>query len=384
MKGGRIPSEDLKGLKQKKHNAMPIANETKCCAGHQKKHKAMTTAKEMKQSRGKHKKHKATTTVPEEVPDLSEQADDTGPFPPDESTLSGLRDSTSSLFGNSDLDDASDDDSEEASHGDDEHIVYADFEFFDPKPDDFHGVRNLLKTYCDGKEWDLNGFVDIILAQTTVGSIIKTDGDSLFGVITALNLARYKDQRCIIQLQEFLLDKCLEKPEAIEFKAFWGKHPHDVGLLVSERVVNLPFELVPPLYDGLLDEVSWAIEDEPTEALRCSFQFKHYLLLTRVYQTIPKGRKMENMKNRKRKKGSSSQNGGHPSLKDGNEQLIYIKPEDEIFHKLSSWSFTFPTNAEYLATHELKDLRPMRLLMAVKVEKMQTFRTQLKALLDES
>ena len=86
--------------------------------------------------------------------------------------------------------------------------VQADFAFFDPKPTDFHGVRLLLKTYLDSKPWDLTGFVDLVLEQTTVGTVVKMaedededgeangggksddDGD-LFGLITVLNLGRY-------------------------------------------------------------------------------------------------------------------------------------------------------------------------------------------------
>lgn len=86
--------------------------------------------------------------------------------------------------------------------------MQADFAFFDPKPSDFHGVRLLLKTYLDSKPWDLTGFVDLILEQTTVGTVVKladdeeeegegegaggnnTD-DDLFGLISVLNLGRY-------------------------------------------------------------------------------------------------------------------------------------------------------------------------------------------------
>ena len=67
-----------------------------------------------------------------------------------------------------------------------------------------------------------------------------------------------------MELQNFLLDKSFEKAEAVQLNTLWEKHPHDVGLLVCERVVNIPFELIPPLYDGLFDEVSWVVEDEPT------------------------------------------------------------------------------------------------------------------------
>lgn len=74
-------------------------------------------------------------------------------------------------------------------------VVQADFSFFDPKPGDFHGIKNLLQTYLDDKQWDLSGFVDLILEQTTVGTVVKVEDDEdegLFAVVTALNLSRYR------------------------------------------------------------------------------------------------------------------------------------------------------------------------------------------------
>ena len=94
-------------------------------------------------------------------------------------------------------------------------VVQADFSFFDPKPDDFHGVKTLMQTYLDDKEWDLSGFVDLILAQTTVGTVVKIEDDEdegLFAVVTALNLWRYRVGNillfmtcCLIHLPHFLL-----------------------------------------------------------------------------------------------------------------------------------------------------------------------------------
>ncbi len=37
------------------------------------------------------------------------------------------------------------------------------------------------------------------------------------------------------------------------------------GLLLSERLVNCPPQLAPPLNQALFDEVTWAQEDEPTQ-----------------------------------------------------------------------------------------------------------------------
>lgn len=74
-------------------------------------------------------------------------------------------------------------------------LVPAEFLFFDPKTEDFHGVKTLLQTYLDDKEWDLSGFVDLILGQTTVGAVVKLEKDEdngIFSVVSALNLGRYK------------------------------------------------------------------------------------------------------------------------------------------------------------------------------------------------
>lgn len=82
-------------------------------------------------------------------------------------------------------------------------VIQADFAFFDPKPDDFHGVKILLQSYLDDKEWDLSGFVDLILAQTTVGSVVKIEDDEdegLFALLTALNLGRYEVTNCALCL----------------------------------------------------------------------------------------------------------------------------------------------------------------------------------------
>ncbi|GAY58949.1 protein BCCIP-like [Citrus sinensis] len=145
------------------------------------------------------------------------------------------------LEGKNDLSKSSE---EEGSGG----VVQADFVFFDPKPDDFHGVKILLQTYLDDAQWDLSGFVDLILAQTTVDKEPR--------------VYYSQDHKCIKELKEFLLKVCLEKDVIKDLRLFMGEQANDVGLLVSQRVVNLPPQLLPPLYDALFDEVSWATEDE--------------------------------------------------------------------------------------------------------------------------
>ena len=69
---------------------------------------------------------------------------------------------------------------------------------------------------------------------------------------------------------------------------------------------------------------------------------------------------------------------------DDDEAIIYVKPEDEIFHKLCSWSFCFPLRAQQLAPPELKNYRPMGLVMAVEAGKIPAFRQELGSLISET
>ncbi|EPS67817.1 hypothetical protein M569_06959 [Genlisea aurea] len=64
------------------------------------------------------------------------------------------------------------------------------------------------------------------------------------------------------------------------------------------------------------------------------------------------------------------------TLKTGEEEaVIYTKPEDEIFHELSSWSFSFPLHSQWL-----KNYRPMGLVMAVEAGNASSeFRDRLKS-----
>ncbi|KAK8984415.1 hypothetical protein V6N11_029730 [Hibiscus sabdariffa] len=233
-------------------------------------------------------------------------------------------------------------------------VVQADFAFFDPKPDDFHGVKTLLQSYLDNKEWDLSGFVDLILEQTTVGTVVKLEDDEDNG-----------DQKCITELKEFLLSICLEKDKIGNLRSLLGDKAHDVGLLVSQRVVNLPPELLPHLYDALFDEITWATEDEPTEELRNSFRFKFYIVVSKIYKH----------KNASQKRSSSTDEG---------DAFIYVKPEEEILHKLSMWSFLFPLQTQQVAAHELKNYQLNGIVMAVKAEDISSFRQQLHTLINES
>jgi len=67
----------------------------------------------------------------------------------------------------------------------------------------------------------------------------------------------------MVTLKDFLLHKAhQEKDVADKLRLLLVEQERDVAILVSQRMVNLPPQLLPPLYDALFDEVLWATEDE--------------------------------------------------------------------------------------------------------------------------
>ncbi|EFJ11088.1 hypothetical protein SELMODRAFT_426584 [Selaginella moellendorffii] len=253
--------------------------------------------------------------------------------------------------------DASHSSDDEESESDENSTVNVDFEFFDPKPEDYHGVKLLLQNYLDDCEWDIAGFVNLILGQTRVGTIVKAGGDDPIGLITALNIRRYKELPSIQAIRDFLVKRAKNSPELSKLQALW-QSDKNVGLLVSQRLMNVPLELCPPLHDAIFDEIAWATEDESSAELRESFKFQQYLIQTRVYkEKVPKKQ---------------------PVNEDGN--FIFIKPEDELFFQLSSWHFTFPVQAETMLAHQTKGLQLLGLVMAVSAKQIKAFRSKLKGL----
>lgn len=70
-----------------------------------------------------------------------------------------------------------------------------------------------------------------------------------------------QDHKCIVELKEFLIGACQEDENVrADLKSLLGDEALSVGLLVSQCMLNFPS--LPPLYDGVFDEVSWATEDE--------------------------------------------------------------------------------------------------------------------------
>jgi protein BCP1 len=100
-----------------------------------------------------------------------------------------------------------------------------------------------------------------------------------------------------------------------------------VGLILTERLINCPSEVVPPMYNMLLEEITWALEEKEP------YEFTHYLVLSKKYAEVAS--KLDDEISRPSKKSKQS----------ASADTFYFHPEDEVLeeHALVHGGFSYVT-----------------------------------------
>ncbi|GJJ09392.1 hypothetical protein Clacol_003614 [Clathrus columnatus] len=168
----------------------------------------------------------------------------------------------------------------------DTEIINVDFDFFDPMQPDYLALKRLLNQLFQGdaEELWIDELAGLIVAQPLVGTTVKLDGidGDPYAFLTVLNLAVHKENPGIKALTNYILGKI---PSTSSFhrtlQELLSSSDRHVGLIVSERLINIPVETVPPMYQMLSKEIQLAIdENEP-------FSFSHYLFISRTWRPHP-------------------------------------------------------------------------------------------------
>ncbi|KAI5847221.1 p21-C-terminal region-binding protein-domain-containing protein [Morchella snyderi] len=210
-------------------------------------------------------------------------------------------------------------------------IVNVDFEMFDPQPaHDFHGLKTLLRQLLDADNtlFDISALAELILSQPLLGTTVKVDGNESdpYAFLTVLNMQEHHDKPIIQQLRTYLLSRA---PAALQPQLqtlLAPDAPTHTGLILAERLLNVPTEIVPPMYRMLLEEISWAVADnEP-------YRFGHFLLLSKTYTEVVS--RLDDASNdgpRAAKKGRRTMGAGGKKKKGGaaGGEVFYFHPEDE-------------------------------------------------------
>ncbi|MCJ1245528.1 Mss4p nuclear export [Trapelia coarctata] len=210
---------------------------------------------------------------------------------------------------------------EESSSDEDTDMLDVDFEWFDPQPDvDFHGLKTLLRQLLDvdAQLLDMSALADLILSQPLLGSTVKVDGNETdpYAFLSVINLHEHREKPVIKALTEYLVRQASTNPAlAAAAKLLQSSEGVEVGLILTERLINIPAEVVPPMYRMLLEEIAWAIEEKEP------YNFTHYLILSKTYQEVASKLSVGEDRPQKKKKKQDS------------EEIFYFHPEDEVLHR---------------------------------------------------
>lgn len=217
-------------------------------------------------------------------------------------------------------------------------MVNVDFEWFNFDSEiDFHGTKSLLRQLLDvdAPLFDISGLADLILSQPTIGSTVKVDGKETdaYAFLTALNLHEHREKKPIADLTRYICEKARTNEalaDVVPSLLSPGSGKQHVGLVLSERLINMPSEISPPMYGMLIDEIEAAVEDKEP------YEFSHYLIISKTYNEMES---TLDVAERKRKKGKQD------------ATLFYFHPEDEVLkkHAVAYGSYDFTKIDEAIA-----------------------------------
>ncbi|KAI0825327.1 p21-C-terminal region-binding protein-domain-containing protein [Trametes gibbosa] len=219
-------------------------------------------------------------------------------------------------------------------------LVDVDFEFFDPNPDiDFLALKRLTTQLfqTDAELLPVHDLADLILAQPLVGSSVKCDGleSDPYAFLTVLNIHLHKDRPSIKALTAYLLEKSSadatlhsKLQSLLGSAALAGPATKHVGFIFSERLINMPVQIMPHMYRMLADEIQWALDDnEP-------YDFSYLILVSRVYRlTAEEVAELHaaSPRTKRQKQSEASQGAG----------VYPFHPEDDIIRKYATHTLDY-------------------------------------------
>lgn len=220
-------------------------------------------------------------------------------------------------------------------------MVNVDFEWFNFNAQtDFHGTKTLLRQLLDvdAPLHDVSSLADLILSQPTIGSTVKVGGEETdaYALLTALGLDSHKGHEGLKTLVAYLGEKAGGEVAG----ALGGK---DVGLVLGERLINMPSEVAPPLYAMLLEELDDAVADgEP-------YAFSRLVVLSRVYREVTPDPEVQTPQQPDRKRVKEASAASSASTEPG--EVFYFHAEDEVLRRYAcaAASFTYEKEGEAVA-----------------------------------
>ncbi|KAI5120873.1 hypothetical protein M0805_008245 [Coniferiporia weirii] len=245
---------------------------------------------------------------------------------------------------------ARDADDDEGS-GSDVSLIDVDFEFFDPNPAvDYLALKRLLTQLfqSDAELFALHDFADLVLSQPLLGTTVKIDGieGDPYAYLSVLNMHAHQSHASIKALTAYVLAKSAALPALhAALQTLLGpaglQTQNHVGFVFSERLINMPVQVVPPMYRMLADEIKWANDDKEP------YTFTHYLVLTRTYRlTSDQAAELENGAQRPSKRHKNRPPPSAALAPGGGPSTYSFHPEDEYIQKYATYTLDYPLTTQ--------------------------------------
>ena len=168
--------------------------------------------------------------------------------------------------------------------------IQVEFEARTPEERDLPGIVSLLRQcFRDSDDVHLGNLAKFVMKQRSVGSVVTqspsdstddeddddlggTDGE-VFGLAT---IVRLKDTEVAEPIVRHLTKAVASTDPPGRLSRLLTTLDSDVGLIISERIINMPPQISVPLYQTLSNEVKKA------KAKNLPFNFTHYALISKV------------------------------------------------------------------------------------------------------
>ncbi|NXG82315.1 BCCIP protein, partial [Stercorarius parasiticus] len=217
--------------------------------------------------------------------------------------------------------------------------VNIEFEAHSISDNDYNGIKKLLQQLFLKAPVNTAELTDILIQQNHIGSIIKQaevqedssdddeDDDEVFGFISCLNLTERKGTQCAEQIKELILSRCeksCEQHVVEHLNKLLNDSTKPVGLLLSERFINVPPQIALPMHQQLQKEL--------TEAQRTNKpcgKCYYYLLISKTFTEATKS-------SSKRRQGRNQQK----------EELMFANAEEEFFYEKALLKFNYSVQEE--------------------------------------
>ncbi|MCJ8738759.1 hypothetical protein PDJAM_G00039450 [Pangasius djambal] len=271
------------------------------------------------------------------------------------------------------LDEGLEDSGEESENSEEEinEEVVVDFEAHTISDNDFNGIKKLLQQIFLKAHVNISELTDVIIQQNHIGSVIRQaevpddsdneDPDEVFGFISIINLTDRKGMECVEQIKELVLGQCEKACSAAvqeQLQQVMEDTSQSVGLLLSERFINVPPQIALPLYTQLLEEMSEAQRTNKPSG-KC-----HYCLM--ISKTCQEAKK------------------SIPARGPAKEAPIFVNAEEEFFYEQAVVKFHYSVQEETDSCHSGRwsfddvPMKPFRTVCLIPMERMPVIMDKLK------